>query len=116
MSYRAFWPGFLLWRDEQAIRIGIRQTYLAGYDIREAPFAWAAAIGKPFANPLRDSAQSATGVPWYSAYAFDYISRFYSDVDYSKLKRGEAEYAQFLKELRKVDPAAFEQKSEKHRG
>ena len=49
-------------------------------------------------------------VPWDTAYAFDYISQYYSDVDYSKLKMGEAEYAQFLDELRKADPAAFEKK------
>jgi hypothetical protein len=108
MNFAAFTYGFVLWRDEQALRIGIRQMYLAGYDIREAPVAWAAAIGKPFANPLTDPAQSAAGVPWYTAYAFNYISQFYSDVDYSKLKRGEAEYAEFLKELRNADPAAFQ--------
>ena len=110
MSYRAFWPGFILWRDEQAIRIGIRQMYLAGYDIREAPFAWALAEGKPAANPVTDASGSNAGVPWYTAYAFNYISQFYSNVDYNKLKRGKAEYAQFLAELRKADPEAFVQK------
>ncbi len=33
-----------------------------------------------------------------------------SGVDLSKLKRGEADYAQFLDELRKADPAAFDTK------
>ena len=46
-------------------------------------------------------------IPWYAAYAFNYISQYYKDVDYSKLKRGEAEYQQFLQELRKADPEAF---------
>lgn len=110
MDLKSFTFGFVLWRDEQAMRIGIRQMYLAGYDIREAPFAWAAAIGKPFANALTDPTQSATRIPWYTAYAFDYISQFYSDADYSKLKRGRAEYAQFLKELRRADPKAFDEK------
>jgi len=110
MNWAAFTYGFVLWRDEQAIRIGIRQRYLAGYDIGEAPVAWAAAIGKPFTNPLTDPTQSATGIPWYTAYAFDYISQFYSDVDYSKLKRGRAEYAAYLKELREADPEAFDQR------
>ena len=41
----------MLSMNEQALRIGIRQMYLAGYDIREAPFAWAAAEGKPGRQP-----------------------------------------------------------------
>ncbi len=99
---------FYLFRNEQALRIGIRQMYLAGYDIREAPFAWAAAAGKTAANPLPGTDNIASEIPWYTAYAFDYISRFYSWVDFSKLKRGEREYTQFLDELRKTDPEAFE--------
>ena len=95
-------------QDEQLLRIGIRQLYLAGYDIREAPFAWAVAQGKPVNNPVIDSKHPDKEIPWYAAYAFDYISKYYSDVDYSKLKRGEADYAQFLEELRKADPQAFE--------
>ena len=83
--------------------------YLAGYDIREAPFAWVVAQGKPVPNPIIDSKEPDKEIPWYAAYAFDYISKYYSDVDYSKLKRGEAEYAQFLEELRKADPQAFEE-------
>jgi hypothetical protein len=41
----AFTPSPLIgsWQSEQALRIGIRQMYLAGYDIREAPYAWAVA-------------------------------------------------------------------------
>ena len=46
-------------------------------------------------------------MPWYAAYAFNYISQYYKDVDYSKLKRGRKEYQQFLQELRKADPEAF---------
>ena len=94
--------------DEQLLRIGIRQMYLAGYDIREAPYAWAVAKGKPVNNPVIDSKHPDKEIPWYAAYAFDYISHYYADVDYSKLKRGEQEYAQFLEELRKADPQAFE--------
>ncbi len=95
-------------RYEQAMRLGIRQMYLAGYDIREAPFAWAVAQGKPINNPLIDSKHPDKEIPWYAAYAFDYLSQYYQDVDYSKLKRGDAEYQQFLGELRKADPEAFE--------
>ena len=99
----------ILARDEQALRIGIRQMYLAGYDIREAPFAWAVAQGKPVNNPVINSKHPDKEIPWYAAYAFNYISQYYKDVDYSKLKRGRREYQQFLQELRKTDPEAFEQ-------
>lgn len=94
---------FAVLQYEQTLRIGIRQMYLAGFDIREAPFAWAAAEGKSTSNPM----PSFDDVPWYAQYAFGYLSQFYSDVDYSKLKRGEKEYAQFLDELRQADPEAF---------
>ena len=86
--------------------------YLAGYDIREAPFAWAVAQGKPVNNPMIGPDHQNLiiphrnpSIPWYAAYAFNYISHYYSDVDYSKLKRGEREYQQFLQELYKADPS-----------
>ena len=94
-----------VWLDEQTLRIGIRQMYLAGYDIREAPFAWAVAQGKPVNNPILNSKHPDKEIPWYAAYAFNYISHYYKDVDYSKLKRGEKEYQQFLQELYKADPS-----------
>ncbi len=100
----------ILAMHQQSLRVGIRQMYLAGYDIREAPFAWAVAQGKPVNNPVIDSKHPDKEIPWYAAYAFNYISQYYQNVDYSKLKRGRAEYQQFLKELRKSDPAAFEEK------
>ena len=78
--------------------------YLTGYDIREAPFAWAVAQGKAVANPVINSKHPDKEIPWYAAYAFNYISQYYKDVDYSKLKRGDAEYQRFLRELRKADP------------
>ena len=81
--------------------------YLAGYDIREAPFAWAVAQGKPVSNPIMNSKDPDKEILWYAAYAFNYISQYYKDVDYSKLKRGRKEYQQFLQELRKADPEAF---------
>ncbi|MHB1795590.1 MAG: hypothetical protein ACYCPO_11540 [Acidobacteriaceae bacterium] len=91
--------------NEQTLRLGIRQMYLAGYDIREAPFAWAVAQGKPVSNPIMNSKHPDQEIPWYAAYAFNYISQYYQNVDYSKLKRGRAEYQQFLKELYKADPS-----------
>ena len=93
--------------NEQLLRIGIRQMCLAGYDVREAPFAWAVAQGKPVSNPVINSKHPDKEIPWYAAYAFNYISQYYPNVDYSKLKRGDAEYRQFLGELRKADPEAF---------
>ncbi len=93
--------------NEKTLRLGIRQMYLAGYDIREAPFAWAVAEGKPVKNPIINSKHPDKEIPWYATYAFNYISQYYQDVDYSKLKRGEKEYQQFLQELRKADPEAF---------
>ena len=111
---------FLLWLrfNQQALRLGIRQMYLAGYDIREAPFAWAVAQGKPVNNPMIGSnhhnpiiPHRNPLIPWYAAYAFNYISHYYQDVDYSKLKRGEKEYQQFLQELYKADPSLPRPKS-----
>ena len=79
--------------------------FLAGYDIREAPFAWAVAQGKAVANPVINSKHPDKEIPWYAAYAFNYISQHYKAVDYSKLKRGRAEYQQFLHELYEADPS-----------
>jgi hypothetical protein len=110
----SYWPGSGsnvgdqepgVWQSEQQLRIGIRQMYLAGYDIREAPFAWAVAQDKPVNNPIINSKHPNKDIPWYAAYAFNYISQYYKDVDYSKLKRGEKEYQAFLKELYKADPS-----------
>ena len=103
----AFFDSFGLWQEEQQIRLGIRRMLLAGYDIREAAFVWTLAAGKAAANPVFNAEHPDQEFPWYTTYAFDYISQFYSDVDYNKLKRGEKEYAQFLDELRKADPEAF---------
>jgi hypothetical protein len=100
------------WQNTQAIRVGIRQMFLAGYDIRQAPFAWAIALKQPVVNPMREEKYPDDKIPWYSSYAFSYVSQYYSDVDYSKLKRGEAEYQQFLGELRKADPEAFSEEGQ----
>ncbi len=105
--------------NKQKLRLGILAMFNSGYDIREAPFAWADALGVPIQNPMTpaaDSKRSSKGwaswyvkysLYWYAAYAFNYIGQYYKDVDYSKLKRGEAEYAAFLQELRQADPEAF---------
>jgi hypothetical protein len=61
--------------------------------------------GKPVSNPILNSKHPDQEIPWYAAYAFNYISHYYQDVDYSKLKRGQREYQQFLQELYKADPS-----------
>ncbi|MDR5729604.1 MAG: hypothetical protein RB191_19480 [Terriglobia bacterium] len=88
----------------QALRLGIRRMYLAGFDVRYAPLAWAVAQGKRIKGPVDEPHKH---MPWYATYGFNYISQLYPDVDYSKLKRGEKEYAEFLDELRQADPEAF---------
>ncbi len=77
----------------------------ADYDIRYAPLAWSVERGKRTKGPL--TVPDYRHTPWYAAYAFNSISQYYKDVDYSKLKRGRREYQQFLQELRKADPEAF---------
>lgn len=107
-----------LWEFGQAVRLGIRQMYVAGYDIREAPTALTVGSDVAAWNPLVDRKSWAVvrgeygmavsspkdGLPLFPAYAFHLVSRYYQNVDYSKLKRGRAEYQQFLQELYKADP------------
>jgi len=70
------------------------------------------AQGKPVQNPIINSKHPEKEIPWYAAYAFNYISQYYQDVDYTKLKRGEREYQQFLQELYKADPSLPRPKSQ----
>jgi hypothetical protein len=104
--------GQFIWNlNEQVLRLGIQQMYLAGFDARYAPLAWEAEQDKRIKTPLAVSDyKDIKHIPTFAAYGFHYIGQLYSDVDYSKLKRGEAEYAQFLDELRKADPEAFAEK------
>ncbi len=96
---------FIVNLNFQVLRLGIRQMYLAGYDIRYAPFAWSAELGKPIrGSPV---APDYRHMPWYASYGFNVINQLYSNVDYSKLKRGRRAYQQFLAELRKADPQAL---------
>lgn len=99
-----YWIWQFIWSlNEQVLRLGIRQMYLAGYDIRCAPFAWAVEQGKNIKGSL--IVPDYRHMPPFPAYAFRYISQLYPNVDYSKLKRGRAEYQQFLQELYKADPS-----------
>jgi hypothetical protein len=110
-------------QDQRMIRMAIRNVLLAGFDVREAPFAWATAHGAMFPNPAIESSPDVVPFPagsrlhdegpgefpWYSDYAFAYIHRYFADEDFAMLKCGEKEYAQFLDELRKADPDVFAQ-------
>ena len=100
---------FAIWQNEQVLRLGIRSMQQAGYDIREAPFAWSVARGEPLNNPVVASSASELkkgkqAVPWYASYAMNILSRDYAAADYSKLKTGEAEYAKLRDELYKAAP------------
>ncbi len=93
--------------NKLVIQKGISQMYSAGFDIREAPFTWSMADGVDVRNPVVGTYILGKDLPWYTSYSFDYISQYYRDADYSKLKRGEAEYQQLLADLRRDDPEAF---------
>ncbi|MFP5238115.1 MAG: hypothetical protein ACLGSD_19635 [Acidobacteriota bacterium] len=98
-----------IWETEQMTRLGILRMYMAGFDIREAPYAWTVGEGVQAENPVINGGRRPyTRIPGYAAYAFDMLASYYSDIDYSRLKRGTMEYAHFLQRLRKVDPGAFE--------
>lgn len=102
-----YWIWQFIWNlNEQVLRLGIRQMYLAGFDIRYAPRAWEVEQGERIKPPL--IVPDYKHMPTFAAYAFHYIGQIYPDVDYSKLKRGRAEYSAFLKELRQADPDAFQ--------
>jgi hypothetical protein len=104
-----FWIYQFVWNlNHQVMRLGLQQMYLAGYDIRYAPLAWAVEQGKHIKGSLM--VPDYRRLPWYAAYGFNDISQLYGDVDYNKLKRGEKEYTQFLEELRQSDPQAFAEK------
>ncbi|MFP5236003.1 MAG: hypothetical protein ACLGSD_08870 [Acidobacteriota bacterium] len=100
-------PEFVLdvLQDEQSMRLALRQMYLAGYDIRSAPFAWAHAQSSRISNPIMDDGNSE--LPWYAAYAFDYINRYFKNLNGRNRVRGVEGYGMFLKNLRKTDPDAF---------
>ena len=107
-SNKDFVLDFGLGQNEQILRLGLRAMLSHGYDIREAPSAWSMASGDQVINPVLNQkalpSTTARMKPWYLAYSMAVLSGLYSNVDYSKLKRGEKEYQQFLEELYKADP------------
>ncbi|MHB1959732.1 MAG: hypothetical protein ACYCO5_11945 [Acidobacteriaceae bacterium] len=100
----AFWT----MQNEQVVRVGLRQMLRAGYDLREAPFAWSAGLGKPSNSLLYKgdvAVKHAVEVPWYAGYSMNFLSHYYAGTDYSKLHKGESDYPKFLLELRRADPS-----------
>ena len=87
-------------RNKQTVRIGMRYMLHAGYDIREAPFAWDAAANHDAQNPrsgdyiLSSFEQSVLGDLYF----------YYTSIDYSRLKANRSAYRQMLATLQKDDP------------
>jgi hypothetical protein len=106
---------FILRMDQQALRGSLRSMLLAGYDLREAPYAWSSTSAT-----LAQRWQIPTGfshTPWYVFYSMNFLSRYYANVDYSALKGGKAEYQEFLHELRQADPSLrIDRNKSPHRG
>lgn len=97
---------YILGRDEQQLRIALRQAYLAGYDVRELPGALGAVDGHDSAALFQEGAAQERPL-WYAAYLFDYLSKYYETADFAGLKSDSASYTTFLARLRQADPAAF---------
>lgn len=84
--------------NERASRVGLRYMLHAGYDIREAPFAWTVAKNQKAANPQTAyRAQSALTQSLMAVLYSDYAS-----TDYASLKTNRAAYQQMLTQLRSV--------------
>lgn len=104
---RASFESFGELQVEQQVRLGIRMMYLAGFDIREAPFAWSFAQKIPVANPILDNRDPKKATSWYTAYGFNVICHFYQSANFGKLESGVEEYSRFIEALRRADPDAF---------
>jgi hypothetical protein len=85
---------------ERSSRIALRYMLNAGYDIREAPFAWRVAANKELKNPWpvkadpSDLTQDLIGDLYF----------VYASMDYSQLKKNREAYHKMLAELRSVAP------------
>ena len=86
--------------NERASRNGLRYMLKAGYDIREAPFAWTVAANKKVQNPWPVKADpSGLTQSVMADLDFDYTS-----TDYSRLGSDREAYQKMLAELRAVAP------------
>lgn len=82
--------------NERASRIGLRYMLHAGYDIRQAPFAWSVAANQKVKNPWPSGAMpSALAQNVMGDLYFQYPS-----TDYSQLKTDREAYQKMLVELR----------------
>lgn len=91
-----------LWLEmnERASRIGLGYMLHAGYDIREAPFAWRVAANKRVKNPW----QEGNLPPALTRSIMGDLYFDYGSADYSRLKTGREAYQKMLTELRAAVP------------
>lgn len=80
--------------NSRAERVGLTYMLMAGYDLREAPFAWDAAANRPVENPQIRVKPSGTAKRLMEDLRLDY-----SMVDYAGLKVGRDSYKQAIREL-----------------
>lgn len=90
----------LLQINERASRTGLRYMLHAGYDLREAPFAWSVAANHSIENP------AAVGVlpPPLARSVMAALYFNYASTDYSRLTTNRAAYHALLAELRTAAP------------
>lgn len=86
--------------NERASRTGLRYMLHAGYDLREAPFAWTVAANKRIENPVAVGVLPPALVQ--SVMADLYFN--YASTDYSRLTTNRDAYHGILAELRSAAP------------
>ncbi|MFT4112410.1 DUF5666 domain-containing protein [Silvibacterium sp.] len=86
--------------NEEASRIGLQYMLTAGYDIREAPFAWTAAANRRIENPWPDGDPISPLTESLEAA----LRSQYATLDYSTLKTNADAYQQMLASLRADNP------------
>ncbi|HEY0795798.1 MAG TPA: hypothetical protein VGD64_08450 [Acidisarcina sp.] len=90
---------FLRDLNQRASRIGLSYMLAAGYDIREAPFAWTIAANHEEHNPMK------TGVPapTMASTLMESLQLDYAATDYSALKTSRHDFAAMQAKLRAAD-------------
>ncbi len=90
---------FILRRNQQVLRLGLRPMLRAGYDVRVAPYAWQV-VWRKSGNAAANPENRRVATPWYAQYSMGVLRDFYADVEYGKLRLGEGEYGGMLGELK----------------
>lgn len=111
---------FILRMNQQVLRQGLRPMLRAGYDLREAPFAWTSVPPAQKWAPRASSKnpthfKNISDPPWYARYSMDHLSHYYARVNYSDLNRDRLNYENFLEELRRADPTLAKPHSRRSR-